>query len=868
MQNRTIISIPCTLLLGTYFGLINNLATANPNTHQASFVTHNEQTKVALDKFSPIYIQLQNQLDALEQHLAEKQRQLQTQPDNKALQNEFAAIEALYEQTKQNQLDFGRDIQTLHEDVKKIPASTERLKVAKDLFEQQRHDDAIDILDSETDRSTLSRLLREKAELQTKQATNQAALDNKSAEYHLLAKLSAMNYGNSSRIENTIRHYENALAAKQTAETAADYALFLHKNQRPELAKKPYRQAIADYQQRSQNPNNIEHLPHQAAVLNNFATLLLNGNNTNDYAEATQHYRQAVTTYHQLATNNPAVYLSYYANTLGNLSDALLLENNNTQEAITLLTEKAEIFRRLAQQKPQVHQPALAQTLLKLATIENDNNKQRLDALQEAQALFRQLSQTAPQRYLPQLAESLKWQLNLQDDSDKKPLLTEISQHYRTLTQHNTAYLQDLADNLLAQAEQTTSNPSEQIVLYREALSIYQTLDPEAALYDEAMQQIHTALQQQTEGDKHAHIESLQNTLSMQQQYAQMHPQQSQIAIAQTHQQLAQALADNPKQRQQVEQHYQNAVNLYRQAEQQANLPPAAIIQALSSSLHQLAAFLADDPQKQTDAERLFQESIALYRKHAEHTQATALADTLSDYAALLSQQPKRNIEAKHQYQAAIAIYEQHADSKADHAKHANALSKLASLIQDKHEKKAEQHYRQAIKLLQALMQTDDTAQQVNYRTQLANAQNNLALLLANLKNKQQQAQAIDLFQAAIKHYRLLAQQDSDQHTPNLSNTLGALANTYIDQDRSDLARPLLSEATTLLSPYTEQHPLIYGDKHAYFLMLSLQTSDDDQKNCQLSQQAAKLAQNPTLKNAISKLQKDMKHCKKLLANK
>lgn len=754
--------------------------TANPNTHLAAssptLFDTNGSEKTALQS------SMENRLTTLQTHLSEKQQQLQAQPNNQGLQNELAAIEQLYTQIQQNQSGFNRDIHQLSESIKKIPATTERLKIAKKLFKEQRYDDAINILDNDINSIRLNKLLREKKQLHKQQASNQAALNDSSAEFLLLAKLSSLDYNNTARVENTIRHYENALAAKKTAATLAEYALFLHKNQKFDAAAQHYQESINAYQQTV--PPSQQYLPHLATLHNNFATLLLNNNQENDDIAAEKHYREALAIYRQLASKNPSVYQSYLNNNLESLSHLLVQNPKTTEEAHTLRQEQVNLLRQLSQQKPAIYQPVLAKTLHQLA---------------------------------------------------EEPHLTiKIDQQ---------AYLQ-------------------------EALKLYQAINTNSEQYSDDIEAIASTLLRSAITDEEKSVQALLETLEYQRKQAEKHPEQTPLIMAQTHNQLAQALKGDPKQRENVEKHFQAAIDIYRPTHTQHSTP--SLSKALATNLHQLASFLADDMQKQLKSQKLFEESIALLRETGlTSSNNISLALALSNYAHLLSQDTFEQANAEKYYLEAIALYKNKQQlSNEQQIALAMTLSRFAGLIQHKQEDKAVSYYRQAIKQLQTLPET--TSNQVIKQIQLAKAQNNLALLLAKSKDSQQNQldEAITLYQAAIQHYRQLTKHDAEQHIPNLSNALGALANTYLDQKRPEYAHPLLVEATHLLKPYAQQHPSIFGDKQAYFLVLTLQATQNPTEHCKLSQEAAKLAQSQTLKTAIHEMQSDMKNCKQVLANK
>jgi hypothetical protein len=218
-----------------------------------------------------------------------------------------------------------------------------------------------------------------------------------------------------------------------------------------------------------------------ARTLNNLGNLDRLQNRTE---EARQHGEEALKIYRRLAQQNPDVYVPYLAATLNNLG-ALDRIQNRTEEARRHDEEAVTIQRKLAQQDPAKYRPNLAMTLDELATLDGMQNQSELarQHYEEAVKIDQQLSQQSPDVYLPDLAMTLT---NFAGADAVRNKLEDARRHYeeavkidRQLAQKNpTPYLANLAMTLnsLGRVDQFENRIEESRANYQEALSLLRSL--------------------------------------------------------------------------------------------------------------------------------------------------------------------------------------------------------------------------------------------------------------------------------------------------------------------------------------------------------------------------------------------------------
>ncbi|MFI5591185.1 tetratricopeptide repeat protein [Amycolatopsis sp. NPDC051758] len=172
------------------------------------------------------------------------------------------------------------------------------------------------------------------------------------------------------------------------------------------------------------------------------------------YEEALATVAEAVDVYRRLAEQRPDIYLPDLAKSLNNHA-AQLGDLGRHEEALATITEAVKIRRRLAEQHPDIYLPDLARSLNNHAAQLCDLSRhgEGLPAITESVEIRRRLAEQRPDIYLPDLARSLSnHAIRLGDLGRYEEGLAAIAEAVdawrRLAEQHPDTYLCDLARSL------------------------------------------------------------------------------------------------------------------------------------------------------------------------------------------------------------------------------------------------------------------------------------------------------------------------------------------------------------------------------------------------------------------------------------
>ncbi|MFM7439261.1 MAG: tetratricopeptide repeat protein [Snowella sp.] len=245
------------------------------------------------------------------------------------ISGELEQLEAQLEQFKEN-------IVRLAETFSKIEINTERLRQAKDYFDQGQFREADAILQAEEMVKDLNKLLQKDQQLDQQKAEVRASREQIANEFLIKAQLWATFYEQSNRFEQTCDYFAESLRALKTTDNLFAYAYFLKEHYQLDQANLYYTEVL-------EIDRNLGDLSNLATTLNNLAIL---HSDRNELAIAEAEYQEALQIYRTLAEENPRSFLPNVAVTLINLSIFYLQVEPET--SITLAEEVLEI----AQQFP------------------------------------------------------------------------------------------------------------------------------------------------------------------------------------------------------------------------------------------------------------------------------------------------------------------------------------------------------------------------------------------------------------------------------------------------------------------------------------------------------------------------------------
>jgi tetratricopeptide (TPR) repeat protein len=304
---------------------------------------------------------------------------------------ELQQLEAELEQFKEN-------IFRLAESFSKIEINTERLRQAKDYFEQGQFREADAILQAEEMVKDLNKLEQRDQQLDQQKAEVRASREQIANEFLIKAQLWATFYEQSNRFEQTCEYFAESLRALKTTDNLFAYAKFLQEHYQLDQANLYYTEVLEIYR-------NLGGLPNVAKTLNNLANL---HSDTNEMAIAEKEYQEALQIYREVAVENPRSFLPDVARTLNNLA---ILHRNKNEMAISLseYQEALQIYQELAGENPRSFLQYVATTLNNLANFHSDKNERLIaeQEYQEALQIRRELAVENPRSFLPDVAQTL-----------------------------------------------------------------------------------------------------------------------------------------------------------------------------------------------------------------------------------------------------------------------------------------------------------------------------------------------------------------------------------------------------------------------------------------------------------------------------
>jgi tetratricopeptide (TPR) repeat protein len=386
---------------------------------------------------------------ALEAAVEKAQQRVKNYPDD-------ASFRAELKEAQQNLEDFKRDVLKLAEYFNKIPINTERLRLAKQHFDQGEYQAANAVLKTEELSQDQSALLAKQQQLQQQQAELSQQLENNANEYLLKAQLTAIDYSlGEQRLAKTRELFELALKSARTPENVFAYAYFLSENNQFADAERYYREALNNLRELAKD-NAAVYVPDVAMTLNNLGLLVAADSGRRGDAEKL--YQEALSIRRELAKDNAAVYVPDVAGTLNNLANLVKADSGRRGEAEKLYQEALSIRRELAKNNAVVYVPDVAGTLNNLANLVAADSGRRGEAeklYQEALNDCRELAKDNAAVYLPYVATTLNNLANLvAADSGRRgeaeKLYQEALNDYRELAKDNAAvYVPDVANTLM-----------------------------------------------------------------------------------------------------------------------------------------------------------------------------------------------------------------------------------------------------------------------------------------------------------------------------------------------------------------------------------------------------------------------------------
>ncbi|MDD5274362.1 MAG: tetratricopeptide repeat protein, partial [Methylovulum sp.] len=337
------------------------------------------------------YKKLQSDLETARQHAEELQQHVDKYPNDASFQEELKTAKQNLKDAQKRQEDFKREVLKLAEDFAKIPINTERLRLAKQFFDQGNYQAARDTLNATEISQDQTALLAKQQRLQTEQSQVTTQLADNATEFLYKARLTAIDYSLPDRIAQASQFFESALKSARTPENIFAYAYFLDENNQFSAAEARYQEALRIRRQLAKD-NPTVYLPDVAGTLNNLGILAANSGRR---SEAESLFQEALAIDRPLAKGNPAVYLPDVARALNNLGALVKADSGRRSEAEKLYQEALGIRRQLAKDNPAVYRPDVPMALNNLGVLVAADSDRRSEAeglYQEALEIYRPLA--------------------------------------------------------------------------------------------------------------------------------------------------------------------------------------------------------------------------------------------------------------------------------------------------------------------------------------------------------------------------------------------------------------------------------------------------------------------------------------------
>lgn len=391
---------------GTFWGLFTqdteNTSVTNP--YWWSIGGHANQPPANFYEASQ-YQDLKSQLDTLNNDYATAKGRVSKYPDDIEFQTDLLRIDDKRRDIQHKIDSLKQQVLKLADEFNQIPLNTERLQVAKAHFDAGDYEKARAIFDTEAIGSMameLDDLLEQAKELADAVGENRQNLLDKANEYLILARLTALNFSITNRIEQTNTCFDQSLKADRKPETLFAYAYFLQQHNLFNRAQPMYEEVLQIIRPLIQTDFNV-HAQNLAHTLNQLATLYTK---TNKFQQALPIYEEALRIRKQLARDDSPTFLSDLAYSMTNLAN-LLVKIKKSDEALILYEEALRIRKQLAFSN-QLYLPNVAYTLNNLADVFSSNSQynKAMSLYHEALQRYEQLAQEN-QTYQPNVAYTL-----------------------------------------------------------------------------------------------------------------------------------------------------------------------------------------------------------------------------------------------------------------------------------------------------------------------------------------------------------------------------------------------------------------------------------------------------------------------------
>ncbi|MCC6281089.1 MAG: tetratricopeptide repeat protein [Saprospiraceae bacterium] len=353
---------------------------------------------------SPEYAELKKRLDGLEAAIAKKADRCEKYTDALAKEDcraELIALNAERGSVQKIETRFREDVIRLAETFATIPINSERLRLAKQFFDEGKIREADNVLNAKEMQAEGDALLAKKAREQEALQLTDSLLRVKADEFALKARLKATDYGDSLRYDSAVIYFEQSRRYGETVENLSAFADLLRESNQTLQSIIYYERALEMPLSDSENANLcmnlgiayfniqkmaeseerylrsleinerlVESIPEQvepdlAKLASNLGVFYFS---TQKMTESEKMYLRSLEIYERLAKSNPERFEIYKAKICLNLG-SFYFTIDKIPEAEKLFLHTLETCERLVKGNPEKFEPDLAMTAANLGNL-------------------------------------------------------------------------------------------------------------------------------------------------------------------------------------------------------------------------------------------------------------------------------------------------------------------------------------------------------------------------------------------------------------------------------------------------------------------------------------------------------------------
>jgi len=424
---------------------------------------------------SPEYAELKKRLDGLATAITKKAERCDKYTDPVAKEDcraELIALNTERDSVQKIETRFREDVIRLAETFSKIELNSERLRLAKQFFDEGKIREADNVLNAKEMKTEGDALLAEKAREQEKLRRTDSLLRIKADEFALKARLKATDYADSLRYDSAQIYFEQSWKYAETGVNLWDFAYLLWKDRQPQLATIYFEKAL----QLSRSELAVE-----AAVSVNLGNTY---SEINEVEKAEKMYLQALDIFERLSKTYPTKVDQDIAMVTMNLGN-LYLNLQKMSEAEKMYLRALEIFERLAKLNSAQFEPDLAMTAMNIGTFYFSIQKMEEAGKMYLRSLdiFERLAKSNPAQFEPDLAMLFlglgQYYSNVQKmEESEKMFLRSLEIYERKVKVNPARYEPELAltTTNLGDFYYLNQKVEESEKMYLRALSIYEPL--------------------------------------------------------------------------------------------------------------------------------------------------------------------------------------------------------------------------------------------------------------------------------------------------------------------------------------------------------------------------------------------------------